>query len=265
MSIFVHNDIDNILINYLEMDDLRKLYQVNTYYNKMVRNELEPYIKLFSHIKIKGEYKKQKEWNIFLSAMMFGDIKVCKYLKGKFGGKFFDEKFSYKVLQSAVRYDRLIILKWLYEEYNSDILIHILQYACEYNKLEIAQWTHSIDKTLINGECNFFGIACENGYLELAQWLNSIYPDYHGDIEEEFMISCERGNLNILQWLYTFDKNILDGDCETCFIIACENGNIDVAKWLYSIGANIHLYSDSAIKKSITNNHYEITKWLKTI
>ena len=70
MSIFGdHKDLDSVLVSFLDIDDLRNLYQVNKYYHDLICPTLKDYITAFANNPI----------NSLLKAMHTNNINVVKY------------------------------------------------------------------------------------------------------------------------------------------------------------------------------------------
>ena len=62
----------------------------------------------------------------------------------------------------------------------NNFIENAFQIACEYGKLNIAQWLFNLKPNILNSGLEWdeyaFKMACHNGHLELAQWLLSVKP-----------------------------------------------------------------------------------------
>lgn len=155
MSIFKVQNINTILLKFLDIDDLRSLYQVNTYYRNLIHSLLKPFFDFYT------KYNKipTPDWIIhdkkLSKAAYYGNFNVCQY-----------------------------IYKKHYVKINSDIqcLNELFELSCIGGNVKIAKLLYFLG---VNICCNLdwpFNIACEKGHIELVKWMCTINYRYKVEI-----------------------------------------------------------------------------------
>jgi Ankyrin repeats (3 copies) len=255
MNIFGNNDIDSILLQYLDLiDDYAHIRQINKYYyNLMSNNSLFIMCeKLYSFNKFNRISMVSKQNSLFINACQTNNLLLCKYLIEKFP---------------------IDIHSW------RDFAFQV---SCINGRLNIAKWLVNIsmgaDFINIHADCEYaFKFSCENGHIDVVQWLVNISKSpININVENEyaFRSSCQYGHLNVAKWLIDLSK--LDDFSfinihayhDYAFSRSCENGHLNTAKWLLTLGEanfsliNIHTDNDYAFKYSKKNNHLCVYQWL---
>jgi hypothetical protein len=235
-------DIDLLLIEFLAVDDLRSLYQVNKFYWNLIRRKLQVFHLFF------GDYNQKRPkslrphnpHNMLIEAIKYGKVEICEYICSKYG--------------IDIHYDN--------EE--------AFRTCCSFNLEELAQWLYSRSNFSINirvAEDLCFSHACLNGNLKMAKWLleldNTI--DTHGTRERALRYACEGGHLNVIKWLFEISSNrniyLCDG---LLFRNACEYGELKLVKLLYGIDENIDVnqWGTRAFYMSLNREDVEIAKFM---
>jgi hypothetical protein len=155
-----------------------------------------------------------------------------------------------------------------------DVFKDIFVWGCIHDMLDVAQFIHQIQPTLldvyVNEVENTFIHACSKGYIEVAQWLYQIKPTLNISAENEyaFRMACINGHLQVAQWLYpikpTLDISQYD---EEAFRMACYNGHLEMAQWLYQIKPTLDIsqYDEDAFRSACYNDHLQVAQWMYQI
>ena len=180
MSIFEVKDLDNILLQFLSIDDLRALCQINKYYNQLIRIRLQGYYDFFNivdTIKIPNYFGNNK---VFMKAIQIGNLNVCKYLFNK--NKYDIHASNEFAFQLGCEKGHLHIAQWFFSFGNVDIHTDTdwaFRWSCSNGHLNVAKWLFSLGKIDIHAKnCYAFQNSCLNGHLNVAQWLCTLYPRY---------------------------------------------------------------------------------------
>lgn len=251
MSIFKVADIDTILVNHLDIDELRNLYQINTYYRNLIRPSLDSFIKFFSE-----KVRKMSRSGQYIESVKYGNIEIVKYLQK------YNNSCNCNVFPVACAYGHLNIAKLLHQAVwcccNGKI-IHVFEETCLNDHLDVAKWLYTEIKNIpfyvAFEECCKY---CNN--FDMIKWLDAILKtkDYH----KAFSNSCIGGKLETAQYLYSQYSHYLHNSLNIPFQDACINNHLDVAKWLHSLGVNIRHNNDIAFKSSCNENAIDIIHWL---
>lgn len=264
MSIFDVSDIDSIFIKFLEINDAMRLYQVNVYYKNLLKPILKSFILFYSiahKIKIRNHIYMN---DIFAKSIIFGDIKICKYLYQKFKSDVISGITDFFVL-SCIK-GKLDIAMWLR---SLDANVHWndsepFRLACQNGHLNVAQWINSITTISEKDYRRSFRFSCGSGRIHVAKWIYTLYHIY-GFEHEYFLLACRNGHLDTAVWSYSFTSDTSGILKEFGFYLCCKNGHLCVAKWLYSLGTNIHYENDWAFQASCCYNRIKVAKWLCAI
>ena len=206
MSIFKVQDIDTILMQFLSIDDLRILCQVNKHYNNLIRPLLQEYYNFFDSVEnIKCDISYNNN-TILSKAVRFGNINVCKYL----------------------------LNKYIYGTYVYD---NTFYYSCEIGNLNVAKLLYSIKKVDIHRyDDQVFRLSCQNGHLNVAEWLFSLgNVNIHTNDDFAFRYSCQTGHLNVAQWLFSLGNVNIHSNSDSAFRYSCQAGHLNVAQWLCTL------------------------------
>ena len=177
----INKDIDTILLRFLEIDDLRNLYQTNKYYY----NKIKPLLQSFIDFHLQKNMIKLPIWIknyaiLFNKTIIFGKLDVCKYYN-----KYYN--FDIKTITDS---------------------FHL---TCMNGHLEIAKWLiNTFPNIDIHAEDEYaFRYSCYNGNLLIAKWLIEIFPniDIHAYNEFAFRYSCIYNHLEVAKWLINLDPS----------------------------------------------------------
>ena len=198
----VNKDIDTIWIQFLSIDDLRVLCQVNRYYNNLIRPLLQEYYDFYNIVDT-IDMSFRVDNMIFFKAIRIGNLNVCKYLLNK---------FNYDIH----RYDELAFTL-----------------SCEFGHLNVAMWLFSLGNVYVSAREDYaLRLSCRNGHLDVVKWLYpfgvvNIYSD-----ESAFLDSCKYGHLHVAEWLCTTRNKVQScaalESCtkRSCFSIQVIDGKI---------------------------------------
>lgn len=253
MSIFHHHNINILIINYLNVDDLRSLYQVNKYCYNLIKPFLDEYILFF-------QLNHGTKNELFLKSIKDGNLNLFKYLF-KYDNTCFCEHFY-----NACIYDHLNIVKVLKEYQHgccSQFRNILYQHVCEKNNLIILKFLDEFETSIpryINiSECCHI---CSN--IDIIEYIINTTIDTNTTMNIYFKNVCMNNNLEIIKWFYEKYKihiNVYDG-----FISACVHNKVVTAQWLYkNFNINIHTYNDEAFTISCYEDAYEVAEWLCSI
>ena len=167
---------------------------------------------------------------------------------------------------NACEYDRLNILKWLFETYYHSAKFDLYQLfvqAIRNGNLSVVKWLRDI---IYGFDRGIFTLACTYSQNEIAQWIYDI-----SDIREEFyfqknfMEVCIQGNLSLAKWIYDIVDVDISGDGEI-FILTARAGHLEVLEWLYNIEPDkkkiFQKYFEQAYNESFRNEHFNVSKWI---
>lgn len=161
--------------------------------------------------------------------------------------------------------------------YTSNINEQALLTCCRYDNLEMAKWIYDNYYTQIDLHINHemaFTLSCKEGNLEIAKWiyntsqltgvpvdLNCIYDS------DLFVETAINGHLNISKWLYQICQEVnfpinldyFDKNKEFIFTELCSSNKTDAVEWILDIFQqfNLHLTTEwyiEAFEDSCLNN-----------
>lgn len=138
---------------------------------------------------------------------------------------------KHEYFKIACSNDKIQLAKWLYsiDKTNNNCEI---QYACQHNKLELVKWINSISEIDSITKRTIFDIACKNNYLEMAKWIYSVDKYYNIDYEL-FKYICVNGNVKVAKW--ALESNIIKPKYFTyIFRHLYKNEHIDIFNMLCS-------------------------------
>ena len=226
MSIFGdHRDLDSVLISFLDIDDLRNLYQVNKYYHDLIKPKLQEYIDVCSQTTPLEMFHN--------NAIKTNNINIIKYVVNRINPR--TTKLLWRFLATTVNLDNNVL------EY-----LNTLDNICDYTKeiffifdnaykhhvhIDVIEWyftklAMSIEKYEI-----IFKVSCKYGRLDICQRLIKrlnlvIYNTY-------FYEACIYGQIKIVEWLLTLDPRLVHND--DAFRAACANKHLAVIDLLCSL------------------------------
>ena len=243
MSIFKHPQIDSILLNMLDIDDLARLSQTNTYYRNVIKPQISHYQAFFEE-PINITNKKTHNYMLILKSIKFGEYDIFKYILKRFGytQEMFDDR-DYLLFMATCDYGNFDMMKHIYnlmEDRDESILYSGLKRACANGNLKMIQWL--CDKSKNEHHYNLelaIEIASENGHFDVVRWFLSI-PSLR-DFDEDVMFekACKYGHIDIVKRYVNnhdnhrsvtqMDSEILD-DLEIVYLNIIQNGWIEAAK-----------------------------------
>jgi Ankyrin repeats (many copies) len=250
MSIFQNNDIDTIVLSYLDLlDDYFIIIQVNRYYHKLISNHLQ--FKLWKELNLPIE-KNQISFNKFNKDNLF--IKACR-----------TNNLLYRYFITKLK------------NICTDVYEYAFQVTCGSGYQDVAQWLITTNKCIHIDANNFlaFRCACTNGHLNIAKWLINLCaePDFcptapidiHANYDQAFRYSCENGHIDTAQWLINLsmqdDFGLIDIHAlgEWAFQKSCKNGHLDVAYWLLDLSMldDFSTINGQVIKRYVSKYSYE--------
>ena len=253
MSIFKVNDIDTILVNYLDIDSLRNLYQTDTYYRNLIRPSLDSFIKFFSEKVRKMPHNEQ-----FIESIKCGDIEIVKYLQKSY------TLCNCAPFNLACINGHLNIAKLLHPDKFccSRISNFIFRETCDNGHLDVAKWLYN-SVTNVALYCNFSSCCQQCNNINMIKWLDTILSNK--DYVIAFQSSCFSDKLETAQYLYSQNMHLLFARLNNVFVETCANNSLHVAKWLHSLGVNIRHNNDNAFRLSCYENATDVIHWLCSI
>lgn len=257
-------DIDYHLANYLDLESIITLSQINKYYNFLTNNYLPKFIKLYKEVDI---VKKKYPYHSFTTNNQF-----YKFL---YMGCWYDCNNFVKEMFNIV-----IKRNYLHQTFNFShkrAINNCFALVCSRGNTELALWmTHldiiNININIVSDNDKPFRYACENGHINIAKWLYNITlkkkVNIHANNEYAFVIACINNHKELVEWLYdTTKRDLCDININFIHDIilyrCCERGHLGILKWLHKKRMlNIQLYLEKPFIISCMKNHYLLTKWL---
>ena len=216
--IFPIQDIDNIIIDYLHLNELFLLSSINKYYYDKISQK-----KFICEIK-----------------------KIC-FLNWNDKNRTFDLCFIHGLIHLA---------QYIFDNHKQQIDMLLNKYfitACFYGHLNMAQWLVSISKThnlpLDIHKENELLQACKKNYFDIVKWLIEISLEFNSCYQSQtfqiaFRFCCQFDNIEIAEYL--FYKSIKLGfkidihDLDDLNIRYCLHFNqLETAKWLLNFSKEI--------------------------
>ena len=238
MSIFKVQDIDTILIQFLSIDDLRNLYQVNTYYRTLLYPLLQNFIAFYlnyNSIILPKWVIRNKSFN---KSVIFGNLEVCKHLYHKISTESANNNTHDEDISHDPGYrieSREYWLNYIGDQNIADNQgFHL---ACCNNKLDIAKFIYSLGNfNKIFGYTHAFNGTCENGHINMAKWLYS-FGQIHNtpnkfNYDDSFTYCCKNNHIELAQWLISVADINYYGGYTNAIYTGCKRGNIDLVQWL---------------------------------
>ena len=200
----------------------------------------------------------------FRRAAENGNLEVVKFLVEKGANINADNCYA---LRWAIVNGHLEVVKYLIENganiHAKDV--YALRRASEIGNLEIVKFIVNNGTNI----CAYFNDALYyssmNGHIEVVKFL----VENEGDIfskngDNDLRMISNNGYLASIKHLIdNIDKQkYICSHYNYCFINAAENGHIEVVKFLAENKANIHSYSDKALRSAAKNGHLEVVKFL---
>lgn len=139
------------------------------------------------------------------------------------------------------------------KKYIDDNKHEYFKIACSNDKIELAKWLYSIDKTNNNCEIEY---ACQHNKLGLIKWINSTSKIDSMTKRAIFDIACKNNYLEMVKWIYSIDKYYYI-DYEL-FKYICVNGNVKVAKWALESNIIKPTYFTYIFRHLYKNEHIDI-------
>lgn len=237
MSIFYHPQIDNVIIKFLNITDLAKLYQTNTYYCNMLKQYVSKYQDFFKRIlPIKND--KNNRYILILQAVINNDIDICIYL-------FRRHTYTLKKLHSKNEF--------------------LFRTACGYGNFDIVKLLYDKMKENINFKAEKYQAYVHsygNGHYNIAEFIHSKTPITSEAFEDAIILASKNGHFNQIissmrdRCLIICNYRVK----EILFINACMHGKLDFAKSL-TVPKNKDLYK-KAWCLAAKNMHMNVLEWL---
>lgn len=262
MSIFKVHDINLILFELLDIDDLRNLYQVNTYYRKSLYATLCSFFIFYANINSIKLPKEIKNITLFNKSIVFGNLTICKYLYRKNNINIHINGNEYAII--CCIQGHFDILQWLDSiGINMHRNYDVFKMSCKYGHIEIIKYLQLLGANRYDS-VYFFRLACEMGHIKAAKYLHSKPHDINIFIYYDFAHACMHGNIKVAKLLYSISTDFIL-DTNAAFITACEYGHIEIARWLYAIDVFTDDDYNNAFRESCQYGHIKIAKWLNYI
>ncbi len=199
---------------------------------------------------------------IFDYACRNGQLDICKWLL-TLNSDFINGINSNNFLWSC-SCGNLDLLKWMIEM-NPSINITDdenfgLQLACGHNEkngLEIVKWLLETFNPTIS-EFDFYE-ACQFDKLDVAQYLFKNYPQLNTNeiITKAFYYCWAFCGFETTKWIYSLDNTLIDND--DTFYYICKAKKVRVAEWISSLLPDkykLEIVDGSIVKFWIKNNYY---------
>lgn len=137
------DQVSNIMFEYLSLND-----QDHPFCQEFMEN-LQLFHEKSDQISVPGNYESDNDIDLFLKAIKYGDLSICKYLQ--------------KHNKYYVHASNELSFRW----------------ACECGKIEIAQWLYNSFYCNANAAyCSALLVASLKGHLQIVKWLLTIMrPD----------------------------------------------------------------------------------------
>jgi ankyrin repeat protein len=232
---------------------------------RKARSLVQQYLKALGFLEnneriFKLVFKKEKIGTKFQSAIIFGNLRFCKYLKTYL---IVDQDEFQTFLYAAVEESNIDIIKFLISQ-KANIHADKDEVICHINgNVEIVKFLVS-QKVDVKAHYNYaLTLSASQGWLEIVEFLVSQGVDIHsrGDI---LLYNASLSNFfGIVKFLVSHGVNV-HGRNDDVLRNACIRGNLEMVKYLVSQGANIHADNDSAIYSAIIGSSLEIVKYLIT-
>lgn len=239
MSIFYHPQIDNVIIKFLKIDDIAKLYQSNTYYRNILRQCISKYQNFFNKI-LPIKNGKNNRYILMLQAVMNKDIDICIYLFHRY-------TYTLKKLHSKNEF--------------------LFRTACEYGDLAIVQLLYEKMKQAVNfgaERCQAFVYSYGNGHQNIVDFLYLRVGISDEIMENAIMLASKNGNFDIINRLHDMNKILHKYKIkEQIFKNACMHGKLDFAKSL-KIEGNKQVIKE-AWCLAAKNLHTNVMEWLDSL
>jgi hypothetical protein len=200
---------------------------------------------------------------ILQNAMTFSNLDIIKFLHNiSWDG------LTYQYLCQNIKNNQIEIVKWWYS-HNADSYF-ILVEAARYGNMELVIWL--LDKGVnINGSYELkydkkripsaLAAAAISGNLEMVKFLVSKGANIHAHDNYAFVHSAKNNHLDIVKYLVDNGANIHTQN-EIALIWSAAEGHIDMVEYLVDKGSNIHAQSDLALKLSQKYKHQTVTQYL---
>jgi hypothetical protein len=181
-----------------------------------------------------------------------------------------DHKISTQVLLLTTETGNFEIVKSLQNRFSTKEYFNNVRLAIRYNHREIVDWLikqypEEMKSTLEND----FYYYLNDDNLELIRYLVDVFPNIinENNIKNTYQKVSSKVKLGVLKWMtdnftVVHDKIFL----ETAFINICNSGSVVNAKYLYTYIVGIEKdILEQIIKTALTNKHFYLAKWLRTL
>lgn len=264
MSLFLHPQLDEYLLPFLDLEILISLLHVNRYYWNLIRKTKYFRIILF-YVKNKRNLTKT-----FVNECGHGTLETVRWIydqhrmsRGIFSKKQKRIKIDKEAFLDACKYGKLEIAQYLFDKKRQlgDLINLKKGYAEVINVDGILLTTTRIITPI--------WISLLRGHLDLATWLyerNMESPD-PWDLDshdgELYFRICRQGDLRKVKWL--FDRKIPRPDiCIEALLQVSGNGHLDIAQYIYGLG--VVSVSDPRFQHIIEtvceHMQWKVAKWL---
>lgn len=202
----------------------------------------------------------KKKHVLFREACNNGYLKIAKWVYSLEHIDIYDDVNLFLMCEKG----HINILQWIYilvKKYVLDNSKFLFRSACEYDRIELADWIYSLCDFQHN--CDIFNNSCINGRLKTSKYLYGLNEIKYQHTSKVFKKVIENGYLEMSQWIYSSHKFNIHDNNDWLFRNSCRNGNLKMSQWLYSIGeVNIHVYNDESFENACTCGNLETAKWL---
>lgn len=209
-------------------------------------------------------YLKQKRFGIMLDkAVEYGGMNVIKWLVEEY----FPTGVIRQAIRTAIRVVNLEFLQWVYAHHNNrvvwyrDILIYFpittYQAANHVNIFAMVKWLHStVAPADPNRATGLVSQAANLGDLEMLEWVLALKKEPDKQIDLLLHCAVRRNRKLVLEWAITRFDVAMD---QSHMDVAVSAGQLELAQWIFDNG--ITTVSTQAIENAAQAKHFGTIAW----